>query len=90
MKVNWSAVYYWTRYWIIIISSIGISGIFWGMMGAGLGRWLFGLDEETALLWIALPIFIVSIPYCVLLLPKDYRKTGILGPPPGRDEYEQP
>ena len=76
--MKWPAIYYWIRYWIIIISSIGVSGIFWGMLGAGLGRWIFDLEEETALLWIALPIFIGVIPYCVFVLPKHLRKCGII------------
>lgn len=54
------------------------AGIFWGMLGAGLGRWLLGLGEETALLWIALPIFIAFIPFCIFILPKHLRKAGIL------------
>jgi hypothetical protein len=62
---------------MIIIGSMG-AGIFWGMLGAGLGRWLWGLDEETALLWIGLPIFLGFIPFCIFVLPKELRKSGIL------------
>lgn len=76
--MNWPAVYYWVRYWIIIISSIGVGGVFWGMLGAGLGRWLFDLEEETALLWIALPILVAFIPISIFILPKHLRKAGIL------------
>ncbi len=76
--MNWPAIYYWTRYCILIISSIGVAGIFWGMLGAGLGRWLFGLDEETALLYIGLPILIAFIPITIIFLPKHLRKAGIL------------
>lgn len=54
------------------------AGIVWGMLGAGLGRWLLGLEEETALLWIALPIFVGFIPFCIFVLPKHLRKAGIL------------
>lgn len=75
--MNWPDLYYKIRYWIIIIGSTG-AGIFWGMLGAGLGRWLFDLEEETALLWIALPIFVGFIPFCVFILPKHLRKAGIL------------
>ena len=76
--MNWPKIYYWVRYWLVILSSIGVAGIFWGMLGAGLARWLFSLDEETALLWIALPIFIAFIPFCIFILPKHLRKAGIL------------
>lgn len=54
------------------------AGIFWGMIGAGLGRWILGLDENTAILWIGLPIFIAFIPYCIFVFPKHLRKAGIL------------
>ena len=43
-----------------------------------LSRWLFGLDENTALLWVWLPIFIAFIPFCIFILPKHLRKAGIL------------
>lgn len=63
---------------MIILSSIGVTGIFWGTLGAGLCRWLFGIEEETALLWVAMPIFVAFIPFCILVLPKHLRKAGIL------------
>lgn len=75
--MNWPRIRYTIRYWMIIVGSTG-AGIVWGMLGAGLGRWLLGLEEETALLWIALPIFVGFIPFCVFVLPKYFRKAGIL------------
>lgn len=76
--MNWSVIYYKVRYWMIIISSIGVGGIFWGALIGGIVRIIFDLEEETALLWIALPIFIAFIPYCIFVLPKHLRKAGIL------------
>ena len=76
--MNWPAIYYWTRYWIIVICSIVLAGIFWGSVGGGICRLLFGLDEETALLWVGLPIFIACIPYGVFVLPKALKKAGMI------------
>jgi hypothetical protein len=75
--MNLPKIYHLVRYWLIIIGSMG-AGIFWGTLGAGLGRWLFDLEEETALLLIGLPIFIVGIPISIFILPKHLRKAGIL------------
>jgi hypothetical protein len=76
--MDWKSLLYKIRYWNIIISSIGVSGISWGMLGAGVGRLFFDLEEEASLLWIALPIFIACIPFCIFILPKHLRKAGIL------------
>lgn len=35
-------------------------------------------DEETALLWVGLPVLIAFLPFCVFILPKHLRKAGIL------------
>ena len=76
--MNWPAIYYWTRYWIIIISSIGVAGIFWGGLIGWIARIVFNLEEETALLYIGLPILIAFIPITIIFLPKHLRKAGIL------------
>ncbi len=76
--MNWPAIYHWVRYWSIVVGLSQVSGIFWGMVGAGLARWLFDLEEETAMLWVFLPIYIALLPYCIFILPKDLKKAGIL------------
>lgn len=76
--MNWQKIYTAIRT-IMVIGGLGTgAGILWAALGAGLGRWLFGLDENTALLWIGLPIFIAFIPFCIFILPKHLRKAGIL------------
>lgn len=54
------------------------AGIFWGALFAGLVRMAFDLQEEIALLWIGIPIFIALLPFCIFVLPKHLRKAGIL------------
>jgi ABC-type dipeptide/oligopeptide/nickel transport system permease subunit len=74
----WKDIRYAVRYSLAIISSILVVGIFYGAIAMALGRWLLGLDEDTALLWCALPVFIAFIPFCVFVLPKHLRKAGII------------
>lgn len=75
--MNWQKVYVAIRTCLIIGGSMG-AGIMWAALGVGLSRWLFGLDEQTALLWVGLPIFLAFIPFCIFILPKHLRKAGIL------------
>jgi len=76
--MKWPEIYYVVRASIILVSATVFAGIFWAALIAGLIRWAFDLDEETALLWIALPIFLGFIPFGVFVLPKELRKSGIL------------
>jgi hypothetical protein len=62
-----------------VVGGLGMgAGLMWGMLFVGLARWLFGLDEETALLWVGLPVLIAFLPFCIFILPKHLRKAGIL------------
>lgn len=64
---------------VMVVGGLGTgAGLMWAALGAGLSRWLFGLDEESALLWVGLPIFLAFIPFCIFILPKHLRKAGIL------------
>lgn len=76
--MNWPAVYVFVRT-CMVIGGAGLgAGIFWAMVFTGMARLLFGLDEETALLWVGLPVLIAFLPFCVFILPKHLRKAGIL------------
>ncbi len=74
----WPPVYLAVRTWIVIGGAWLGAGLFWAALFAGLSRWLFGLDEETALLWVGLPVLIAFLPFCIFILPKHLRKAGIL------------
>lgn len=76
--MNWPAVYFAIRTAMVVGGLGGGAGLMWATLFAGLARWLFGLDEETALLWVGLPVFIAFIPFCIFILPKHLRKAGIL------------
>ena len=75
--MHWQKIYTAVRTCMILGGSMG-AGIMWAALGAGLSRWLFGFDENTALLWVGLPIYIAFIPFCTFILPKHLRKAGIL------------
>lgn len=75
--MNWQKFYIAIRTSLILGGSMG-AGIIWAALGSGLARWLFGLDENTALLWVGLPIFVMFIPFVIFILPKHLRKAGIL------------
>lgn len=76
--MNWQTVYILVRA-TIVVGGIGTgAGIMWAMLAAGLSRWLLGLDEDAALLCVALPIFILFIPFTVFVLPTHLRKAGLI------------
>ena len=75
--MDWSKIYATVPTHMILGGSMG-AGIMWAALGAAVSLWLFGFDENTALLWVGLPIFIAFIPFCIFTLPKHLRKAGIL------------
>jgi len=64
---------------ITIVGSIalGSSGIY-AFIVAGLCRIMFDLDENKALIWIGIPLFVVLLIVHICLLPKQLRKTGLI------------
>lgn len=74
----WPPVYLAVRTLFVIGGAWVGAGLAWAALFAGLARWLFGLDEETALLWVGLPVLIAFLPFCIFILPKHLRKAGIL------------
>jgi hypothetical protein len=76
--MNWPAIYLAIRT-VLVVVGLGLgTGLMWAMLFVGLARWLFGLDEETALIWVGLPVVIAFLPFCIFILPKHLRKAGIL------------
>ncbi|TAL95798.1 MAG: hypothetical protein EPN73_12175 [Paraburkholderia sp.] len=64
---------------ITIVGSIavGSSGVY-AFIAAGLCRIMFDLDENMALLWIGIPLFVVLLIVHICLLPKHLRKAGLI------------
>jgi hypothetical protein len=55
------------RQWIVVACFTFAASVFWGMVAAGLARYVFSLSEELALLAIGLP---VGLGMGIYLLPK--------------------
>jgi hypothetical protein len=62
---------------VILFCAWGGAGGFWAAVFAGLARYFFGLDENTALLWVGLPVLILFIPFTIFVLPKHLHKAGL-------------
>lgn len=77
-QMSWQTLYVAIRTFMVIGGAWLGAGIVWAMLFTGLARWLFGLDEETSLLWVGLPVLIAFLPFCIFVLPKHLRKAGIL------------
>lgn len=74
----WPPLFIAVRKWMVLVGAWLGAGMAWAMVFASLARWLFDLEEETALLWVGLPVLIAFLPFCVFILPKHLRKAGIL------------
>ncbi len=74
----WPSVYLAVRTFFVV-GGLGMgAGLMWAALFAGLARWLFGLDEDTALLWVGLPVLVAFLPFSIFILPKHLRKAGML------------
>ena len=76
--MSWQTLYLAIRTAMVIGGAWLGAGTMWAALFAGLARWLFDLEEETALLWVGLPVLIAFLPFCIFVLPKELRKAGIL------------
>jgi hypothetical protein len=76
--MNWRRIFAAERT-ITIVGSIalGASGCY-AFLLAGLCRLMFDLDENSALLWIGMPLFIVLLIVHIHVLPKRLRKAGLI------------
>lgn len=76
--MSWQQVYVTVRTAAIVGGLTIGAGIFWAGLIGGVIRLMLNLDEETALLWIGIPIFVCFIPFGIFVLPKYLRRAGIL------------
>jgi hypothetical protein len=76
--VNWRKILAAERNITIVGSiAVGSSGVY-AFIVAGLCRILLGLDENIALLWIGIPLFVVLTILHIYFLPKQLRKAGLI------------
>ena len=76
--MNWQKIYSTIRTVMLVGgSSIG-AGIFYASIIAWICRIAFKLEENTALIWIGLPIFVVFTTWAIIYFPKALRKAGLI------------
>lgn len=76
--MNWQKIYSTTRTVMLVGgSSIG-AGIFYASIITGICRMAFKLEENTAIIWIGLPIFVVFTTWAIIYLPRHFRKAGLI------------
>jgi hypothetical protein len=64
---------------ITIVGSLAVgSSGFYAFVAAGLCRNIFDLNENMALLWIGVPLFVVLLIVRIYFLPKQLRKAGLI------------
>lgn len=82
--MNWRRAYAAFQIWFTIYLASAIGAGCWSFLVAGLCRLAFGLDEETALLSIGLPLFVILLLVFIRFLPKPLRAAGMLSDEPNR------
>ncbi|MBG7620714.1 hypothetical protein I5R65_14690 [Herbaspirillum sp. AP02] len=66
-KMDWLGT---LRCYVSVVSSAIALGIAWGMLGAFGGRFLFGLQEVQALLFVGLPVGLLVVVLMWKRLPR--------------------
>ncbi|WP_242560575.1 MULTISPECIES: hypothetical protein [Pandoraea] len=82
--MNWRRLYATCqRFGAIFSMALGASGC-WGFLIAGGCRIAFGIDEDDAMLFIGLPIFVILFFVYFKKLPKTLLRSGMLSDDPSR------
>lgn len=76
--MTFQKIYTFVRTTIIVGSTALFTGGFYAAVIAGICRLAFKLEENTALLWIGGPIFVVVTIWASIYMPKHLRKTGFI------------
>jgi hypothetical protein len=71
-------IYSLVRTIVIVGGSAVLVGGFYAFVIAGLCRIAFKLEENTALLWIGVPLFVMITIWALIYLPKHLRKAGFI------------
>ncbi|NUA26640.1 hypothetical protein FCJ59_07460 [Cupriavidus basilensis] len=70
--------------WFILGLASAFGAGCWAFVTAGVCRIAFHLEENTAMLFIGAPLFVVLLIWFWRILPKHLRKAGMLGDEPER------
>jgi hypothetical protein len=75
--MNWYKLYFYLRKWVLVGCGSAISGG-WGIIVAIMLKVFFEMDEEVALLYIGLPLFLILFVWGISFMPNALRKAGLL------------
>ncbi len=82
--MNWARLYSTLQIWFAVCIASMTGAVFWSFLLTGGVRWVFGMDENSAMLFVCLPSFIVLMFWLVPRIPKDLRGAGLLSDEPER------
>jgi hypothetical protein len=82
--MNWRRLYA-TLQICAVVGGLAVgAAIFWAMIVTGIFRIAFGLGENTAMLFVFIPLFFCAVLFFVKALPKLLRKKGMLSDDPAK------
>jgi hypothetical protein len=64
--------------WLVISGYAFFAAVFWSFVTTGICRIVFKLEENVAMGYIGIPLFIVLMVWFCRMLPKHLRKAGVL------------
>lgn len=76
--MNLKKLYISIRTIIFVGAAAIVSGGFYSFVIAGICRIVFKLEENVALIWIGLPIFVVTSALTIVYFPRAMRKAGLI------------
>jgi hypothetical protein len=82
--MNWRRLYAAFQIYLVVGGAAVVGATFWAMVIAGICRFAFELDENAAVLFIFIPLFLALAIYLVKALPKPLRRAGMLSDEPER------
>lgn len=82
--MNWARLYATFQIWFVVCVASMTGAAFWSFLLTGGVRWLFGMGEDPAMLFVWLPSFVASTFWLAPRIPKDLRRAGLLSDEPER------
>lgn len=80
--MNWARLYAAFQIWFAVCVASMTGSAFWSFLLAGGVRWAFDIGEDSAMLFVWLPSFVVSTFWLASRIPADLRRAGLLSDEP--------
>lgn len=82
--MNWRRLYATLQIWFMVGLASAFSAGCWSFLASGIFRLTFRLDDNAAMLLIAVPLFVILFLVFTKYLPKPLRKAGMLSDDPAK------